>query len=240
MYWKLSYQLCMEFFPCKKTPCSALPALLQPWPLSALGWCFPGELQSFVWDERRFLTLRTGAQSVASMAEFPWILSCPAVLSQTSASCCSPRRVDGLEGWGWSLARAAAQPGEQQLFQEPSRAWQPCLCPGHVPPVPLLVLLLFLCPLSGHTWAPGSHHSKSLTWCHLPVGSPLLKPQGAAGKGRDGVALHLPHPVLCPLLLDQGVESCRLWGQAEPATSTCPGLPGSDSPALEHEEDKRV
>lgn len=59
--------------------CFACPAAALASP-SAVGWCFPGELQSSVSDERRFLTLRTGAQSVASMAEFPWILSCPAVL----------------------------------------------------------------------------------------------------------------------------------------------------------------
>lgn len=121
-------------------------------------------------------------------------------------------------GQGSSSARGAAA-----AFQEPSRAWQPCLCPGHIPPVPLLVLLLFLCPFSGHRWTPGSHHSKSLTWCkksrcHLPMGSPLLcNPQGAAGKGRDGVALPLAHPVLCPLLWKAAGCGARLSQPPPPA-----------------------
>lgn len=48
----------------------------------------------------------------------------------------------------------------------------------------------------------------------LTLGLPLpWQPQRAAGKGRDGLALLLAHPALCPLVLDQqGVENCWMWG----------------------------
>lgn len=59
MCWKLSSLLCMEFLPCKKNPGSALSCCAAS-PPSAVGRCFPGDLQRFVSDEQRFLTLRSG------------------------------------------------------------------------------------------------------------------------------------------------------------------------------------
>lgn len=141
--------------------------------------------------------------------------------------CCEPdlslllhpvEGVDGLEAWKWTLASPAA------VLQGPSRVWQPCLCPGHVPSLPPLAAVAVPLPLL-RAWMDSwlspfpLEQPKSLSWCkkswcHLSVGLssdlPLpCKPQGAAGTGRDGLALHLAHPLLYPLVLEQqGVENC--------------------------------
>lgn len=209
------------------------PALLQPLasPPRAVGRCFPGEVQRFVLAGRRFLTLRRGAElGIPGTISLDPFLSCRAV-NQTSASPYSPRRVEDLEAWEWTLGSPAATSssarGAAAVFQGALGAWQPCLCPGHVPSLPHLVLLLFLCSFSWHGWTPGSHHSgwssqKSLTWCkknrcHLPMGLTLdlplpCQPQGELERAGMGWPC-LAHPVLCHLVLEQqGVENCWLWG----------------------------
>lgn len=151
-------------------------------------------------------------------------------MSQTSASHYTPVSVDGLEVWEWTLASPAAASssvrGAAAAFQGATRS---------VAAVPLP----WPCPFSPPTWccccfsAPsqGTDGLLALTiqagaakisdlvqeepvppshGAHLPL---PCQPQGAAGKGRDGVALHLAHPVLYPLVLEQkGVENCWLWG----------------------------
>lgn len=120
-----------------------------PWPLVA--WCFPGELQRFVLDGRRFLMLRTGAGcSIPGRISLDPSLSCPAG-SQTSASC------DTLRGWmvwkpgdgSWPLQQLhPAQSGEQQPFS--GSPWSvaavplPWPCPFSHPPGAVAVPLPLL------------------------------------------------------------------------------------------------
>lgn len=224
MCWKLSCLLSMEFFPCKKNPlpCSAAaPGLLSRCcesvlPRGSAELC--GDSSPSEWER--------------SVENFPG--------STPVLPCCEPDLSLPLHpsegGWFGSLGMDPGQSSSRiQLSQGSSSCVQGAKRSVAAVPLP------WPRPFSPPTWcwccslpllrawmdswlSPFRlEQPKSLTWCkkswcHLPTGLTLGLPlpcqaQGAAGKGRDGVALHLARPVLYPLVLEQkGVENCWLWG----------------------------
>lgn len=177
---------------------------------------------------------------------FPGLfLSCPAV-SQTSAS------LPPLRGWTvWKAGNGAwaAQSGEQQPFCRAHSVWQPlCLCPGHIPslpppgagavPQPLLRAWMdsWLSPfqleqpkisdLVQEEPVPPSHGAHLRSSSALPSPGSCWKKQGWGGPAW----LILLSVLWCWISEVWTTAGCG--GQAEPATSTCPGLTGSDLPGF--------
>lgn len=140
-----------------------------------------------------------------------------------------------------------AQSGEQQpRSREPHGAWQPCLCPGHVPSLPPLGAVAVSLPLLRarmDSWLSPFRleQPKSLTWCkksrcHLPMGLTFLCPANPREQlERAGMGWPCTWLILFSILW---CWSRKVWktagcgGQAEPPTSTCPGITGSDSPGV--------
>lgn len=195
-------------------------------PPGAVGRFFPGELQRFVSDQQRFLTLRTGV-------EHPWQNfpgSIPVLL------CCEPdlslllhpwEGVDGLEAWEWTLASpAAVLQGAQQSVAAVPLPWPRPLAAVAVP-LPLLRAWKdsWLSPFQ-------LEQPKSLTWC-----------KKSWGRLSMGLSLDLPLPCIPKELLERAglgwpctwlilfsvlwCWSSKVWktaagfgGQAEPPSST--------------------
>lgn len=227
MCWKLSCLLSMEFFPCKKNPCSALPCSAAAPGLSSR--CCESVLP------------RGSAEVCGNSSPSEWERSVENFPGSTPVlPCCEPDLSLSLHpsegGWfgslgmdpGHSSSCIQLSQGSSSRVQGAKRSVAAVPLPGHVPSLPPLGAGAVSLPLL-RAWMDSwlspfrLEQPKSLTWCkkswcHLPAGLTLGRPlpcqaQGAAGKGRDGVALHLACPVLYPLVLEQkGVENCWLWG----------------------------
>lgn len=170
---------------------------------------------------------------MASLAEFPWIIPVLPCCEPDLSLPHTPRRVDGLEGWEWSLG---------------SSVRPLCLCCGHIPslpppgagavPQPLLRAWIdsWLSPfqleqpkisdLVQEEPVPPSHGAHLRSSSALPSPGSCWKKQGWGG------------PAWLILLSVLWYWISEVWttagcgGQAEPATSTCPGLTGSDLPGF--------
>lgn len=196
--WKFSSLLSMEFFPCKKNPCSALPALLSLLPLLPVLWLGASR------GNCRGLCRMNGDSSHSEQEQ-----SIPG--SIPVLPCCEPdlslllhplTRDGGFGSLGMApgpscshiRAAAAALQGAQQSLAAVPLPWS---CPFS-PSLPALAAPLPLLRAWMDSWLSPFQleQPESLTWCkkswcHLAMGlssgSPLpCKPQGAAGKGRDG------------------------------------------------------
>lgn len=187
LYWKLSSLLCLEFFPCKKNPCSALPALLPLLPVLWLG------------ASRGNCLCRVNGDSLHSEQEQSVPGSIPVL------PCCEPDlslllhppHREGLEAWEWTLASPAATSRQQQPAGSPaergSRAFalaMPLLsfpCCSSAPSQGMDGLLALIIPAGAAKISDLVQEELVPPRHGLSSGSPLpCKPQGAAGKGREG------------------------------------------------------
>lgn len=162
MCWKLSYCSVWNFSLARRLLAVLCPALLQPLAShpSAVSRCFPGALRS--------LCRRDGDSSHSewerSVENFPG--SIPVL------PCCEPDLSLPLHpcerGWFGSLGMDPGQSSSRVQLSQGSSSRVPgshtergsrafALAMSLLSPH--LVLLLFLCPFSGHGWTPGSHHS---------------------------------------------------------------------------------